>query len=124
MESKTLLTGIISFIAGALLVSTAAVTINKPEPAIRHDSMEAMTRQLQDKTGDEFDQAFIASMIEHHEGAVDMARLAERQAKHDEIKQLSRDIIAAQEREIIQMKRWQAKWGYEQVSNPDHDAHR
>lgn len=30
MDTKVLLTGIISFIAGALVVSTAAVTIEKP----------------------------------------------------------------------------------------------
>jgi len=33
-----------------------------------------------------------------------MAKLSEQNAKHDEIKNLSRDIIAAQEKEISEMK--------------------
>lgn len=41
METKVLLTAIISFIAGALLVSTAAVTIEKP--ACEHTSPPART---------------------------------------------------------------------------------
>lgn len=119
MDSKNLLTGIISFIAGALLVSTAAVTINKPEPEAGHSSMGAMTRSLQGKTGDEFDKAFLNAMIEHHEGAVDMAEMAQDQAKHEEIKELSRGIISAQQQEITQMQQWQAEWGY----SVDHQAH-
>jgi uncharacterized protein (DUF305 family) len=102
MESKTLLTGILSFIAGALLVSIAATTF--------------------DKSGDKFDEEFISQMIVHHEGAVEMAKLAEKQAKHDEIKQLSKDIISAQEKEINDMKQWQASWGYTNTS-ANHNSH-
>lgn len=74
--------------------------------------MDDMTAELKNKTGDEFDQAFIASMIAHHEGAVEMAKLSAKNAKHEEIKTLSNDIIAAQEKEITQMKKWQMDWGY------------
>lgn len=38
METKVLLTGIISFIAGALLVSTVAVTIGSCSPEDGHAS--------------------------------------------------------------------------------------
>ncbi|NDC31513.1 MAG: DUF305 domain-containing protein, partial [Bacteroidetes bacterium] len=31
---------------------------------------------------------------------------------HDEIKQLSKDIITAQEKEIAEMMQWQKDWGY------------
>lgn len=110
MESKSLLIGIVSFIAGALLVSTAATTFDKPSSA---DSMAAMVEMLKDKSGDEFDEAFIAEMIAHHEAAVEMANLSENQAKHDEIKSLSKAIISAQEKEISDMRHWQGIWGYE-----------
>jgi uncharacterized protein (DUF305 family) len=49
------------------------------------------------------DAAFAAAMIDHHEGAVTMARLASRRAEHDEIRRLAEDVIAAQESEIEQM---------------------
>lgn len=74
------------------------------------EAMHGMTENLEGLSGDEFDRAFIAEMIVHHEGAVDMARAALESAKHDEIKQMAEDIISAQTREIEQMKNWQRDW--------------
>ena len=75
-------------------------------------TMDQMVGMLQGKTGDDFDRAFIEGMIEHHQGAIDMARLATRSAKHEEIRTLSEQIIAAQEAEIKHMRSWQQTRGY------------
>lgn len=75
-------------------------------------TMNDMVSSLQGKTGDAFDQAFIEAMIEHHQGAIDMAELAKQNAKHNEIKQMADDIISAQTREIDQMRQWARDWGY------------
>lgn len=116
METKSLLYGITGFILGGLLVSIAATTFDKPTPKTESNTMsmtmDDMTNNLKNKTGDNFDKAFISEMIEHHEGAVAMAKLASSNARHNEIKQLSNDIIAAQEKEINAMKQWQTDWGY------------
>ena len=74
--------------------------------------MKTMSQELTGKSGDEFDRAFISMMIEHHQDAVDMAKQAQTNAKHDEIKTLANEIITAQNREIDQMKDWQKQWGY------------
>jgi uncharacterized protein (DUF305 family) len=74
------------------------------------DMMGEMHASLQNKSGDEFDKAFISEMIIHHQGAVDMAELALEDAKHQEIKDLARNIIDAQNKEINQMKEWQNAW--------------
>ena len=129
METKPLLYGLIGFFLGGLLVATAATTMNRstnqssatPAASMSSMSMEEMTNDLKGKTGDEFDKAFISSMLDHHEGAVEMAKLSAKSAKHDEIKQLSNDIIAAQEKEITQMQRWQSDWGYSSMMM-DHDS--
>jgi uncharacterized protein (DUF305 family) len=76
-------------------------------------TMTEMSEDLTDKSGDDFDAAFITAMIAHHQGAIDMAELAESRAEHDEIRQLSRAIIRAQEGEIAQMHDWQREWGYD-----------
>lgn len=121
METKPLLFGIIGFILGGFVVSLAATTIYAPQ-STNHDSMANMTHSLQDKTGDEFDAAYISSMIAHHQAAVDMANLADSRAKHSEIKSLSRAIINAQNSEIDKMKVWQNQWGYTST-NTDHTSH-
>lgn len=55
-------------------------------------------------TADDVDQTFASMMIEHHQGAVQMARLALDRAQHSQIKNLASAIIKAQEREIAVMK--------------------
>lgn len=75
-------------------------------------SMDDMTSDLKNKYGDEFDKAFIAEMIVHHQGAIDMAILAKANAKHQEIKDLANNIITAQTSEINEMKTWQTQWDY------------
>lgn len=75
-------------------------------------SMAEMNAALTGKTGDAFDKAFISEMIQHHQGAIEMANLARDNAKHDEVKSLAKDIIAAQTTEISRMQQWQSMWGY------------
>lgn len=57
-----------------------------------------------------FDQAFIDAMTPHHQSAIAMATEAQTQAKHQELKALAGQIIAAQQKEIDQMKAWRAQW--------------
>lgn len=122
METKSLAYGIIGFLLGGLVVSLAASqprtgtgTMNNSEM-----TMSMMTDDLKNKTGDDFDEAFITSMIMHHEGAIDMAKLAEKNAKHDEIKQLANDILSAQSKEIDMMQTWQTDWGYKNTPMMSH----
>lgn len=75
-------------------------------------SMDAMSAELKGKTGDDFDAAFIAMMIPHHQGAIDMAELAAKNAKRQEIKDLASAILAAQQKEIGQMEAWEKSWGF------------
>ena len=103
-------------------MATAATTFEKPKQPGTHSSantlsMDEMTADLKNKTGDEYDKAFITHMIEHHEAAVEMAKLSAKNAKHDEIKQLSIAIISAQEKEIADMRQWQSMWSSTNTGN-------
>lgn len=52
-----------------------------------------------------FDEKFIAMMVPHHEGAIEMARMELEQGSNPELKQLAEAIIEAQEREVKAMRR-------------------
>lgn len=118
MVNKSLLFGLVGFILGGLLVAIAATTFDKHDSALQStsakstDSMSTMVSDLHGKTGDAFDKAFVADMIEHHQSAVAMAKLSATRANHQEVKDLSTNIIAAQQKEISQMQLWQTQWGY------------
>lgn len=58
-------------------------------------------------TGDP-DQDFVAMMIPHHQGAIEMAKTELQYGKDPEIRKLATAIVAAQDEEIAEMKQWQA----------------
>ena len=54
-------------------------------------------------TGDA-DKDFLAAMIPHHQGAVDMAEVVLQHGKNPKIRQLAQEIITMQKKEIAEMK--------------------
>ncbi len=117
----TLIVGLVLGVSGKL--GATALTSDDPkeitstqQQPVESDhstmSMADMNKKLEKLSGDDYDKAFIEMMIVHHEGAVDMAQLSEQRAKHSEIKQLSQEIVAAQEKEVSDMRQWQLDWGY------------
>ena len=79
--------------------------------------MMMMGEELKDLKGLEFDKKFLELMIEHHQQAVDMSKYADVNASRQEIRDLAKGVIAAQEEEITQMKQWQKDWGFETANN-------
>lgn len=127
--NKTLIVSVITLIVGGLIGFALNGNEKNTMPGGMHemadgtmmtdemmdtDSMEQMMHdmnaELVGKTGDEFDKAFLEQMIIHHQGAVEMAELALTNADKQEIKDLSKAIIQAQNTEIEQMKNWQKSW--------------
>ena len=58
----------------------------------------------------QFDLRFINAMIPHHEGAVTMAQDVLKKSQRPQMKQLAKEIIRDQQKEIAQMKQWRKAW--------------
>jgi len=63
-----------------------------------------MARQMVMENGKYSDERFIDAMVPHHQGAIEMAKVALEHAEHEEIKELSHNIISSQQAEIEELK--------------------
>ena len=54
------------------------------------------------------DRDFVGMMIPHHQGAIEMAKFELAHGKDPAMLKLARDVVAAQDKEIAEMKAWQA----------------
>ncbi|QDQ91175.1 DUF305 domain-containing protein [Rhodococcus sp. WB9] len=64
------------------------------------DQMDALTAL----SGTEFDRQWLTMMIEHHEGAIDMANTELADGESPEARQMAADIVTAQQKEIADMQ--------------------
>ena len=83
---------------------------NGPAAQAMMQSMQKMQRNMMSApvSGDA-DRDFVAMMIPHHQGAIDMARTELQYGKDPMLRRMASGIISAQEKEIREMKQWQAK---------------
>ena len=84
--------------------------------AMNHDGMnhDAMNHSEMKSSPDadkaRYDLQFLDTMIAHHQGAVDMARMIDGKTDNAELKKFGVKIVADQEKEIGQMREWRGKW--------------
>ena len=110
MKNQPLLYGIIGLLAGSLLtVLFVTNTVNT-----NNYGMMQMMGIRQGINGspmvNNLDQHFIEQMIPHHEGAIEMAKMAQERSKRPEILTLAKAIIQSQSQEITQMQAWYKNW--------------
>ena len=70
---------------------------------------DAMMKGMEVKPTGDADRDFVAMMLPHHQGAVEMARIELRYGKDPELRRLATAIVKAQETEIAAMRTWQTR---------------
>ena len=74
-------------------------------------SMQKMMKDMAVKPTGNPDMDFVMMMMPHHQGAIDMAKVELQYGKDPMLRKMAADIVKAQEKEIAEMKAWQAKHG-------------
>src|SRR5438034_5147048 len=91
------------------LVSTAACLSAGPEEASflakSNAAMARMMAAMQIKPSKDVDRDFVAMMVPHHQGAIDMAEAELSYGHNEPLRGLAQEIIATQEQQIVVMRR-------------------
>jgi uncharacterized protein (DUF305 family) len=77
------------------------------------DANARMHRDMNIRYTNDADVDFVRGMIPHHQGAVDMAKVALAHAKDPEIRKLAEEVVRTQEAEIAQMRAFLKRKGVE-----------
>jgi uncharacterized protein (DUF305 family) len=88
-----------------------AQTANNPAIQGYRQANEKMHRDMDITFSGDADVDFVRGMIPHHQGAIDMAKIALQHAKDEQIRRWANDVIREQEREIAEMQAWLKKKG-------------
>jgi uncharacterized protein (DUF305 family) len=66
--------------------------------------MAKMMRDMEVKPSGDVDRDFVAMMVPHHQGAIDMAQAVLRYGRNEQIRRLAQEIIVTQQQEIAAMR--------------------
>jgi hypothetical protein len=87
--------------------SATSPSTSADEAAFMAENQAAMDRMMAGMTikpSGDVDQDFVAMMISHHQGAIDMARAELRYGRNEQLRRIAQEIVVEQQQEIIAMR--------------------
>jgi uncharacterized protein (DUF305 family) len=99
--------GEIAFMQEWLAKADKAALVDAPDSAAANQAaMGQMMKNMMVTYKGDADADFVTSMIPHHQGAIDMAKVALQYAKDPAVLKLAQEVVTAQEGEIAFMQEW------------------
>jgi len=95
---------VFSFAVAAGVISMAATLDEAPFLGENHAAMTKMMTAMDVKPTGNVDADFVAMMIPHHQGAIDMAQAELRYGRNEQLRRLAQEIIVTQQQEIVAMR--------------------
>ena len=91
-------------VATACMAFALAATSEEPFVSENEAAMQKMMADMHVKRTGDVDRDFVAMMIPHHQGAIDMARAELRYGRNEQLQQIAREIVDGQQHEIVAMR--------------------
>ena len=83
-----------------------------------YPKMKAAMDELAQKSGQDFEIAYINGIVQHHMDALEMAQADQNDAPHQEVRDAAKGMIDEQQKEIDNLTKWMSDWYGQQVT-PD-----
>ena len=109
---------ILSFALAALALGSGDAVAQQPQPAPATNSMMSQMQSAMQAMDQNMmagmqagspDQMYAAMMAPHHQGAVDMSRIAARDIKDPELRRIAEKTIKENEKSMRELHAWQQK---------------
>jgi len=103
---------LLSFFGAALFALAVAAEPASPIPTVDEEpflaenntAMAKMMTAMDIKPSGDIDADFVAMMVPHHQGAIDMALAQLRYGRNEQLRRLAQEIIVTQQQEIAAMR--------------------
>ncbi|QTD94777.1 DUF305 domain-containing protein [Burkholderia anthina] len=82
----------------------AAVSDEAPFLAENDAAMTKMMDDMSVKPTGDIDRDFVAMMVPHHQGAIDMAQAELRYGRNEQLQRIAQEIVVEQQQEIVAMR--------------------
>src|SRR3981081_4642984 len=94
----------VALIVGSILTATVAMADDSQFIADCTDAMNRMMTAMQIQPSGNADTDFVAMMVPHHQGAIDMARAELLYGQNETLRRMAQEIVVTQQQEIVAMQ--------------------